>query len=459
MASLRLGQVGDAGLRAAVCVPISQVLLAGAGYVLLALAARTMPAAGFAVISAFYLLLNTIGRGVFASVELETSRVLAAADAAGVNGRPVLASAVRRAAVLLAVAIALSFAATPLLPGVDVALALALGSCTMAASYCVRGPLAARRRFRPYSLTFLVEAASTLLGAAVLALAGVDSVVGWAAVLVLSPGVAAVLVALRTSGVGLFVRMRTVWSAGVREPARGSEHRVVMTALIWTSLFYLSSQGVWNLAPVSVTSALAAAPSEAAGFVAVAVILRAPVFVFPAIQAVLLPSVAAAAEHDDRDGTRRALRPPLLLLGAASIPWLLAATLIVPGLARTVFAVQEVPPWSATTTLAASTLIGAAAFVLQTRALAFRRHRDVGLAWLSGLCVLGLVSAVPGDPRLWGALAQLAAAVVVLVGVLVADSRIGRTHDEGRLSAPSVHEASDADGSRAEPTAVDPRHA
>jgi O-antigen/teichoic acid export membrane protein len=232
-----------------------------------------------------------------------------------------------------------------------------------------------------------------------------------------------------------------------------------MAALIWTSLFYLSSQGVWNLAPVSVTSALTAAPAEAAGFVAVAVILRAPVFVFPAIQAVLLPSVAAAAQHDDRDGTRRALRPPLLLLGVVSIPWLLAATLVVPGLARTVFAAQEVPPWPATTTLAASTLIGAAAFVLQTRALAFRRHRDVGLAWLSGLCVLGLVSAVPGDPRWWGALAQLAAAVVVLMGVLVADSRIGRVHAAGRLSAPSVDGASDVGGSRAEATAGDRRHA
>ena len=173
--SLRLGRGSDVRLRAAAGVPISQVLLAVAGYLLLALAARTMPAADFAAISAFYLLLNTIGRGVFASVELESSRVLAAADAAGGNGFPVLVTAVRRAAVLLVIAIALSLAATPLLPGVDIAVALALGSCTMAVSYCVRGPLAARRRFRAYSLTFLLEAAFTLLGAAALALTGVNT--------------------------------------------------------------------------------------------------------------------------------------------------------------------------------------------------------------------------------------------------------------------------------------------
>jgi O-antigen/teichoic acid export membrane protein len=156
------------------------------------------------------------------------------------------------------------------------------------------------------------------------------------------------------------------------------------------------------------------------------VILRAPVFVFPAIQAVLLPSVSAAAQHDDREGTRRALRPLLVLLGAVAVPWLLAAVFVVPWLARVAFAVRDVPPWPATAALAASTTMGAAAFVLQTRVLAFRRHRDVGLAWLAGLCTLGLVSVVPGDARLWAALAQLAAAVVVLGGVLVADGRVGR---------------------------------
>jgi O-antigen/teichoic acid export membrane protein len=407
-------------------VPVSQVLLALSGYVLLALAARTMPAAGFAAISAFYLLLNTVGRGVFASVELETNRALAAADAAGEDGRPVLSTAARRAALLLVAAIALSLAATPLLPDFEVACALALGSCTMAISYCVRGPLAARRRFPAYSATFLLEGGFTLGGAAGLAIGHVDAVAAWAAVLVLSPGVAAVLVALRASRAGLFTRVVGLWSAGGRASTHASVHRISLAALIWTSLFYLSSQGVWNLGPVSVTSALSAVPTEAAGFVAVAVILRAPVFVFPAIQAVLLPSVSAAAQRDDREGTRRTLRPLLLLLGAVAVPWMLAAVLVVPWLARLAFAVQDVPPWPATAALGASTLVGAAAFVLQTRVLAFRRHRDVGLAWLAGLCTLGLVSLVPGDPRLWAALAQLAAAIVVVGGVLVADRRVGR---------------------------------
>lgn len=405
---------------------MSQVLLAAAGYVLLALAARTMAAAGFAVVSAFYLLLNTVGRGVFASVELETSRALAAADAAGEDGRSVLATAARRAAVLLVASVVLSLAATPLLPDVETACALALGSCTMAFSYCVRGPLAARRRFPAYSATFFVEGALTLFGAAVLALVHVQAVTAWASVLVLSPGVAAVLVGLRASRVGLLTRLVGLWLAGKGAATRSSVHQISLTALVWTSLFYLCSQGVWNLAPVSVTSSLAAAPAEAAGFVAVAVILRAPVFVFPAIQAVLLPSVAASAQHNDNEATRRTLRPLLLLLGAVAVPWLLAAVMLVPAFAQFAFAVHAVPPWPASAALAASTVFGAAAFVLQTRVLAFRRHRDVGLAWLAGLCTLGLVSAVPGDPQLWGALAQLAAAVVVLLGVLVADGRVGR---------------------------------
>ena len=270
-----------------------------------------------------------------------------------------LATAARRAAVLLVAAVALSLAATPLLPGIEIACALALGSATMAASYCVRGPLAARRRFPAYSATFLLEAGFTLLGALGLAVTHVDAVAAWTAVLVLSPGIAAVLVAVRASRAGVWRRLPGLWSAGSSAASQASVHRISLAALIWTSLFYLSSQGVWNLAPVSVTSSLAAVPSEAAGFVAVAVILRAPVFVFPAIQAVLLPSVSAAAQHDDREGSRRALRPLLVLLGAVAVPWLLAAVFVVPWLARLAFAVRDVPLWPATAALAASTVVGA----------------------------------------------------------------------------------------------------
>lgn len=428
MALPGLGRLRDARLRAAAGVPVSQVLLAIAGYVLLALAGRTLPAVGFASISAFYLMLNTVGRGVFASVELETSRAIAAADAAGAPVAPVLLGVVRRTCVLVVLAVGLSFAAAPLLPDLEIAAVLALGSCAMALSYGVRGPLAARRRYVAYSATFLVEAGVTVGGALFLAVTGTGSVQTWVAVLVLSPAVAAAIVASRAvhSGVPDVVRrLRSESRSGARRVPVNARHRIAMSALLWTALFYLSSQGVWNLVPVTVTSALAATPAAAAGFVAVAVILRAPVFVFPAIQAVLLPLVSAKAARGDRGGAGQTLRPVLLVLGVAAVPWLVGAVLVVPWLSRIAFAVEKTPSWGAVSALAASTIVGAAAFVLQTRVLAFRRHRDVGLAWFAGLLVLGLVSLLPGDPQVVGGLAQLAAAIVVLVGVVVADRRIG----------------------------------
>lgn len=165
--------------------------------------------------------------------------------------------------------------------------------------------------------------------------------------------------------------------------------------------------GVWNLAPVLVSARLAERPSAAAGFVAAAVVLRAPVFVFPALQAVLLPSVSAMAQTDDQAGIRRALRPLLALLLGSSVIWVAAAVFVVPSVAELAFAVTETPATPVLVALALSTLFGAVAFILQTRLLAYRRHRAVATGWFLGLAAVLVVAVLPGDGETIGALAQL----------------------------------------------------
>ena len=76
--------------------------------------------------------------------------------------------------------------------------------------------------------------------------------------------------------------------------------------------------------------------------------------------------------------------------------------------------------------LAASTIIGAAATVIQLRALAFRRHRPIGLAWLAGLVVLLAIGFLPLPAEPVGAAAQLGAAVVVLCGIAITDRAVRR---------------------------------
>ncbi|MFC7660930.1 hypothetical protein ACFQV8_37320 [Pseudonocardia benzenivorans] len=130
---------------AAAQVAGSQIGLALSNYMVLAIAARHLDTAGFAAVSSYYLLINTVGRGLFAAVELEATRAVADAVARGHDTAPAVRTARRDTLRLLVVALVLAAAAGPLLghalggPGVAIGL-LAAGAVTMAASYLLRGP-------------------------------------------------------------------------------------------------------------------------------------------------------------------------------------------------------------------------------------------------------------------------------------------------------------------------------
>ena len=172
---------------AAAHVAGSQVALAASNYVLLAIAARHLDPAGFAAVSAYYLLINTVGRGLFAAVELETTRAVAA----GAHG---MRDALRHTGVLLVGALVLLGLAAPLLTGGAATVALlAVGAVTMAASYLIRGPLAGLQRYGRYAATFWIEAAAGLAAAVVLTVVDEHTTAVWIAVLALAPGVAPLL--------------------------------------------------------------------------------------------------------------------------------------------------------------------------------------------------------------------------------------------------------------------------
>ena len=94
-----------------------------------------------------------------------------------------------------------------------------------------------------------------------------------------------------------------------------------MGPVLWSAALLLASQGVWNLAPVLATARLADAATLAAGFTTVAVVVRAPVLLFPTIQAMLLPRLAGGA---------RTPRPLVAAVVAAGLVWVALATVAVP---------------------------------------------------------------------------------------------------------------------------------
>jgi O-antigen/teichoic acid export membrane protein len=364
----------------------SQVALAASNYVLLAIAARHLDAAGFAAVTAYYLLINTVGRGFFAAVELETTRAVAA----GGQG-----AALRHTGVLLVAALVLLGLAAPLLTGgVWTVVLLAVGAVTMAASYLIRGPLAGTQRYGRYAATFWIEAAAGLVGAVVLTLVDERATAAWIAVLALAPAVAPLLL-WRPDGAG-------------RGPRGGG---APVRPVLWSAALLLASQGVWNLAPVLASARLTDAATLAAGFTTVAVVVRAPVLLFPTIQAMLLPRLA---------GGGRTPRAFIAAVAAAGLVWVALATVAVPFVATLVFATTTPPaPW-VVALLALSIALGTVAQIAQAQLVAARRPHAAALGWLAGLVVLLVVGLAAAPPVTAATIGQLVAAGLVLGALVLA---------------------------------------
>ncbi len=397
-------RVQDPGAGTAVRVAGSQIALAASNYLVLAIAARHLDAAGFAALSSYYLLINTVGRGLFAAVELETTRAVADAHAAGRDDGPARRAAVADTGLLLAGALVLLGVSSPLLltvvgSGPATIGLLGVGAVAMAASYLLRGPLAGTGRYGRYAATFWIEAGVGLAGAGALVLLDSASTPAWIAVLALSPLVAA----------AVLVRRGVRGADGPPDPGRSR------TAVLWSAALLLAGQGLWNLAPVLVTARLVDTPEVAAGFVTVAVLLRAPVLLFPAVQALLLPAFTAMESTGDRAAVRRTTRRLGLALAAGGVVWLVAAVVVVPPVARLVFAATTTPPPWVLVVLALSTVLGAAAQIGQTHLVALRRPAAAASGWIAGLLVLLAVGLLAAPALPAAAVGQLIGAAAVLV--------------------------------------------
>jgi len=89
--------------------------LAGSGYVVLAMSGQLLSPSAFAAATSFYLLLNTVGRGLCAAIELHLTRVVAHDLARGRGLRAARRVGARQTAVLLTVAVAVVAVGSPVI--------------------------------------------------------------------------------------------------------------------------------------------------------------------------------------------------------------------------------------------------------------------------------------------------------------------------------------------------------
>lgn len=411
---------------AQLAVPTSLVALAASGYLALVLGARALPGAAFAALSSFYLLANTVGRGTFAALELELTRSVARARAHGVGILGVCRAALLRGALLVAAVLVLLALTAPLLTRAlgdpQVVALLGLAAVGLAATSYLRGPLAGDGRYGIFAASLGAEAAVVLGGALVLLVLGVHSVEPWVALLALSPFAGVVVVAVTGAGAG-----RTVAGAMLRHRvADDASPGTTLAALLWSSLLFLCSQGVWNLAPVVATGRAPQLVDEAAGFAASVVLLRAPVMIFPAIQALLLPRLIRADALESGDTARSPSRWRLVtVVGGLAAAWMVLATALVPPVVVWLFTAGDAPPRSMIAVVAAAILAGTLAQFTQAQLLARGRTTAVALVWLASLLVLLGVAVLPGDP-FWAATAAMLAGTVVALATMTVVLRRSR---------------------------------
>jgi O-antigen/teichoic acid export membrane protein len=183
-----------------------------------------------------------------------------------------------------------------------------------------------------------------------------------------------------------------------------------------------------NSGPVLVELLGGGSGPDAAVFLAVLVVARVPLFVFAAVQAVVIPSLATARVAGAA-AYRRVLLRLYGVVGLLALAGVLVFGLAGPELVRLSFG----PGYDAGRDVALLLSLGAGAFMLATFSgqalVAAARHRDALLGWVVGAAVLAAVTAVVPDLQLRvaggllaGSLAALAVMVVSLRAVAGRDA-------------------------------------
>ncbi|HET9500957.1 MAG TPA: hypothetical protein VFO98_11915 [Marmoricola sp.] len=415
--------------RSTALVGIGLIVLGVSASAFLVLAGRAVGARDFTALAVLWTLVYTVGLGLFVPFEQEVSRAVAHRVADGQGVRPVVLRTAQLALALLAVTTVLTLAAYPVvigwLDGWSFHVAMFLLACAcLAAQYISRGLFSGTGHFGSYAVQLGTEGAVRLLGCTALLLLHVSDPRPYAALLAVSP--------LLSLLVTLPAMLRLWGSPG--PPAALAEVSVNLGWLLGSSL---SAQGLANLGTLAIRVLTPDTEAAAAGhFLAGFTIARSPLFLFAAVQAVLLPSMVGQLARGHLEQFRRRLRLTLLVTAGIAGAGVVGSLAIGPWVLGLFFGEGYVMSRQDMTFLAFSTGIYMLALVLQPALIAMSRHRANAIGWLCGVAAFGLVLVLPVDPF-------LVVEIGLTVGALVAVALLlwSVTHHADTLAA--GHEETD----------------
>lgn len=358
-------------------------------YAYLAVAARSLPAAEYAIFGAFWSLALVVGMGAFTPLEHEVARLT--------HLRPrgaALPPGTLRAMVILTVLVlvVLTVGAPVVLPSLGgnttVLVLLVVAGAVSGPQFLVRGLLLGRGALRLHGATLLLDAGLRLAAAAAVAgWIGADGAEDYAWTLV------AAIVLAHLPVLAWLVRGRAADpSPPTAHPRPGIRPRALGHLLVGS----LCAQVLLNAAPVLVTATAGAGElGLAAAFVASFTLVRLPLFVAVPLQGALIPALTAAAGNRPavrRMVTRTAAATAVLAVAGALVGWLAG-----PPLVGLLFGERYALPGADLALLAAGSGLYLGLLVTGQALLAAARHRDVALVWTVGLvAAVAVFAAVPG---------------------------------------------------------------
>lgn len=390
------------------------LVLGVSAYVFLAVSARAVGPERFASLSVLWVMVYTVGPGLFLPLEQETGRAVAARRARGLGGGPVVVRAAALGAGLLgALGLAAVLARKPLLTalfdGNGLLLAgLLLSILGLGGSSLYRGALAGTGRFGRYGGQLAIEGGVRLVGCALLAVAAVGTAGPYGLLVGLAP-IVAVALTLRSP--------RLLLEPG--PPASWSEMSGALGLLLIGSVL---SQALINAGPVLVKVLADDTEQRIAGqFLAGLIVARVPLFLFTAVQAALLPGLAALAGAGRHAELRARLRRMSALVSVIGLVCSGGAFAVGPLVVRIFFGAAFGLGRLDLLYLAAASGAYLLALLWAQGLIALRGYGLAAIGWLVGVAVHLLVTAAIGSllPRVeLGFLAGTAAAAATMAGLL-----------------------------------------
>ena len=393
-----------------VAVGVGLGVLGVTAYLFLLLTGQVLGDDGYAPLAALWILVFLVGPAFLYPLEQELSRAVAARRALGLGTGPVVRRAAILAVGLVLVLAVLATAAAPVT--VDelfdgdrlLLLGLVLSLASYATTFVARGVFAGNGRLRAYGVLIAGEGLWRLLMAVALAVIGVESAGPYGVLVGIGPFLALLVV---------LGRARRLLDPGPE--AAWGELTASMGNLIAAALL---SQVLVNAAPLIVKYAATSGEQAAAGAFAKAVVVsRIPLFLFQAVQAVMLPRLTHLATVGDEAGFRRAFRRLLEVVAAIGALGVVGAFALGPE-ALKLFGSDTGLPRADIALLA----LGNAAFLLAMTTsqalIAVRSQGSTVVGWGAGMVGFAVAAIAPGAVMRRVEVALLIGAVAALATML-----------------------------------------